>query len=166
MSIYFTSEGDKMNIYRGKVEDARGKVAIVVSQYNDYVTNRLLSGALEALKDQGVSPEDTDLVYVPGVLEMPLLVKTLLDQESYVAVICLGAVIRHEKFSTHFVTDEATGQLTQLSLDYKCPVINGILVTNTTSDAFDQSGVDHGNSGYQFAVTALEMASLMSKVRA
>lgn len=153
-----------MKSIRGKLDVNELNVAVVLSQYNDYVTNRLLVGALEGFKDQGVGADSIDVVYVPGVLEMPLISKQLIEKKAYDAIVCLGAIIKHEKFSTHFISDEATDKLTQLSMDKNIPIVNGILMTNNTTDAFSQSDITHGNHGYQFALTAIEMVSLIRQM--
>ncbi|HLQ75484.1 MAG TPA: 6,7-dimethyl-8-ribityllumazine synthase [Alloiococcus sp.] len=153
-----------MKTYKGKLDLNQLKVAIVISQYNDYVTNRLLVGALEGFKDQGFVADSIDVVYVPGVLEMPLISKQLIKKEEYDVIVCLGAVIKHEKFSTDFISNETMNKLTQLSIDTNMPIINGILMTQSTTDAFSQSDITHGNYGYQYAITAIEMVSLMQKV--
>lgn len=153
-----------MKTYRGKLDVKDLKVAIVLSQYNDYVTNRLLVGALEGFKDQGFDASSIDVVYVPGVLEMPMIASKLADKEEYDAIVCLGAIIKHEKFSTNFISNEAIDKLTQLSMDRQLPIVNGILMTNSTTDAFSQSDISHGNHGYQFAITAIEMVSLIRQM--
>lgn len=153
-----------MKKLRGQLDVKELKVAIVLSQYNDYVTNRLLVGALKGFKDQGFKAESIDVVYVPGVLEMPPVTKRLIEKDIYDAVICLGMLIKHEKFSTEFIPNEATNKLTQLSLDTNIPIVNGILVTHSTTDAFSQSDITHGNQGYQFAMTAIEMVSLFRQL--
>lgn len=153
-----------MNTYKGKLDLDQLKVAIVISQYNDYVTNRLLVGALEGFKDQGFVADSIDVIYVPGVLEMPFIAKQLCDKEIYDAVVCLGAVIRHEKFNTDYLSKETMDKLSQLSMEANVPIISGILMTSTTTDAFSQSDITHGNYGYQYALTAIEMVSLVRKI--
>jgi 6,7-dimethyl-8-ribityllumazine synthase len=147
--------------------DARGlKFAIVVSRFNSVITERLLSGALDALIRCGANPGDVEIVRVPGSWEMPVTVKTLAGQKRHDAVIALGAVIRGDTPHFDYVAGQAASGLAQAALETDIPVAFGVLTTNTVEQAMDRAGLKSGNKGFDAAMTAIEMASLLRKLRA
>jgi 6,7-dimethyl-8-ribityllumazine synthase len=146
--------------------DAKGlRFAIVVSRFNSFITERLISGALDALHRSGASDDNIELVRVPGSWEMPVTVSALLEQERHDAIICLGAVIRGETPHFDYVAGEAAKGLAQASMASGVPVAFGVLTTNTLDQAIDRAGAKGGNKGFEAAMTAIEMANLLRQLR-
>jgi len=146
--------------------DARGlKFAIVVARFNSLITDRLLAGALDALTRTGCNSGDIDVVKVPGSWEMPLTVKTLAGRKRYDAIIALGAVIRGETPHFDYVAGEAAGGLARVSVETGVPVAFGVLTTENVEQAMDRAGAKSGNKGFDAAMTAIEMATLLRRLR-
>jgi 6,7-dimethyl-8-ribityllumazine synthase len=145
--------------------DASGlKFAVVVARFNSSITDRLLAGALDALKRSGASAESIEIVKVPGSWELPLTAKVLAATNRYAAIIALGAVIRGE--TPHFdqVANQASSGLAAVALETRVPVAFGVLTTNTVEQAIDRAGGKSGNKGYDAAITAIEMADLIRRL--
>jgi len=146
--------------------DAKGlRFAIVVSRFNSFITERLISGALDALHRSGALDDNIELIRVPGSWEMPVTVSALLSQKRHDAIICLGAVIRGETPHFDYVAGEAAKGLAQASLASGVPVAFGVLTTNTLDQAIDRAGAKGGNKGFEAAMTAIEMANLLREIR-
>jgi len=146
--------------------DARGlKFAIVVARFNSLITDRLLAGAIDALTRTGCNPGDIDVVKVPGSWEMPLTVKALAARKRYDAIIALGAVIRGETPHFDYVAGEAAGGLARVALETGVPVAFGVLTTENVAQAMDRAGAKSGNKGFDAAMTAIEMATLLRRLR-
>jgi 6,7-dimethyl-8-ribityllumazine synthase len=141
------------------------KFAIVVARFNSFITDRLLAGAEDALKRSGAKPEDVEIVKVPGAWELPLAAKALSGSKRHDAIIALGAVIRGE--TPHFdqVANQASSGLAAVQLESGIPVAFGVLTTNTVEQAIDRAGGKSGNKGYDAAITAIEMADLIRRLR-
>lgn len=137
------------------------KVAIAVSRFNQYVTERLLEGALDAFRRNGGNPEDADVVRVPGAFELPLVVKKLAASGRYDAVVALAAVIRGATAHFEYVSSAATSGLTTVALETGVPVGFGVLTTDTLEQAVDRAGAKAGNKGAEALLTAVEMANLL-----
>jgi 6,7-dimethyl-8-ribityllumazine synthase len=147
--------------------DARGlRFAIVVARFNSAITERLLAGALDALERCGGSPDDVEVIRVPGSWEMPVTVKTIAGQRRHDAVIALGAVIRGDTPHFDYVAGQAASGLAQAAVDADLPVAFGVLTTNTVEQAMDRAGLKSGNKGFDAAMTAIEMANLLRQLRA
>lgn len=136
------------------------KIAIVVSRFNEFVTTRLLDGAVDGLTRTGVADEDITVVRVPGAFEIPLAAKQLATSGTYQAVVCLGAVIRGETPHFEYISSEAARGIAQASLESNVPVIFGVITTETVEQAMERSGTKDGNRGFEAALAAVEMASL------
>ena len=146
--------------------DARGlKFAIVVARFNSFITDRLLEGAIDALTRTGCNPADIDVVKVPGSWEMPLTVKTLAAQKKHDAIIALGAVIRGETPHFDYVAGEAASGLARVAAEAGVPVAFGVLTTENVEQAIDRAGAKSGNKGFDAAMTAIEMATLLRRLR-
>jgi len=151
-------------IIQGKL-DARGsRFAIVISRFNSLISDRLLSGALDALERHGAAPDDISVVWVPGSFEIPSIAKKLASSQKYEAVICLGALIRGETPHFEYLSSAVTKELGQIGLDAGIPVINGVLTCNTMEQAVDRAGLKTGNKGFDASVTAIEMIELMKQL--
>jgi 6,7-dimethyl-8-ribityllumazine synthase len=151
-------------VFEGQLGGVDGKYAIVVSRYNDNITSKLLEGAVETLKSHGIPDESIDVAWVPGAWEIPLIAERLAENESYAAVICLGAVIKGETTHDEHINRQVSASLGQLSLDTGLPVVFGILTFNRMEQAFHRAGGNVGNKGVECAEAALRMVSLLSKL--
>jgi 6,7-dimethyl-8-ribityllumazine synthase len=142
------------------------RIGVVVARFNQYVTRRLLEGALEALRLHQVREEDITVVWVPGAFEVPLAARQMAASGQYHAVVCLGAVIRGDTPHFDYVAAEAAKGVSSAALTTGVPVIFGILTTNDSQQAIDRAGGKMGNKGYDSALAALEMASVTSQLQA
>jgi 6,7-dimethyl-8-ribityllumazine synthase len=136
------------------------KFAIAVSRFNDFITGRLLDGAVDALIRSGAEDADITVIKVPGAFEIPMAAKKLADQDQYDAVICLGAVIRGATTHYDYVCAEVSKGIAAVSLEAGIPVIFGILTTETIEQAIERAGTKAGNKGFDAALAAIEMANL------
>ena len=144
---------------------AEGKrFGIVASRFNDFITDRLVGGAVDALTRSGAADEDIDIVKVPGAFEIPMVALKMAQSKKYDAVICLGAVIRGATSHYDVVCAEASKGIAQASMATGLPVIFGILTTDTIEQAIERAGTKAGNKGWDCAVAAVEMANLMETV--
>jgi 6,7-dimethyl-8-ribityllumazine synthase len=152
-------------VFEGQL-DARGlQFALLVSRFNSFVTERLLAGALDALQRSGAAEDGIEIVRVPGSWEMPAAAAVLARQQRFDAIICLGAVIRGETPHFDYIAAEAAKGLAQVSMETGVPVAFGVLTTNTLEQAIDRAGAKGGNKGFEAAMTAVEMANLLRKLR-
>ncbi|MGE7765246.1 6,7-dimethyl-8-ribityllumazine synthase [Peribacillus sp. NPDC096540] len=135
-------------------------VGIVVGRFNEFITSKLLGGALDGLKRHGVDENDVDIAWVPGAFELPLIAKKLVNTGKYDAVIGLGTVIRGATSHYDYVCNEAAKGMAAVSLDTGVPVIFGLLTTENIEQAIERAGTKSGNKGYEAAVSAIEMANL------
>ena len=149
------------NIIEGKLQADGKKFGIVVSRFNNFISDRLLEGALDALIRSGAAEDDIDIVKVPGAFEIPLLSQKMAEKGKYDAVICLGAVIRGATPHFDYVSSEATKGIANVSLQHGIPVILGILTTDTIEQAIERAGTKAGNKGWESAIAAVEMANLI-----
>lgn len=134
---------------------------VVVSRFNGFITERLLRGALDTLKAHGVREEDVSVAYVPGAFELPLIAKKMAESRKYHAVLCLGAVIRGETPHFDYVATNTSRGILQAGMETGVPVIFGVLTTNTVEQARNRAGEQLGNRGADFALAAIEMATLL-----
>ena len=144
---------------------AKGKTfALVVSRFNDFITERLVGGAVDALVRCGAKDEDIDVVKVPGAFEIPLIAKKMSQKKKYDAVICLGAVIRGATPHFDYVSAEVSKGIAVVSIESEIPVIFGIITTDTLEQAIERAGTKSGNKGFSAAMAAVEMANLLEAV--
>jgi 6,7-dimethyl-8-ribityllumazine synthase len=149
------------NVIEGRLLGEGKKFALIASRFNDFITDKLVGGALDALVRSGVDDDDIDLLKVPGAFEIPLVAKKAVATGKYDAVICLGAVIRGSTSHYDYVCAEASKGIAQVSMDSGIPVIFGIITTDTIEQAIERAGTKAGNKGWSAAISALEMANLM-----
>jgi len=140
------------------------KFGIVAARFNDFITSRLLDGALDALRRHGASDGDIEVVRVPGAYEIPLAAKMMAQAKKYHAVICLGAVIRGATPHFEYVSAEVSKGVAAVSLDAGVPVIFGVLTTDTIEQAIERAGTKSGNKGWDAALSAIEMANVMKQM--
>ena len=133
------------------------RIGIVVSEWNDQVTDALLSGAVDILKSQGIKHDNLIIKYVPGSYELSLGAQFLASEKKIDAVICLGCVIQGETRHFDFICDAVANGITNVSLKYNKPVVFGVLTTDTVQQALDRAGGKHGNKGEDAALTAIKM---------
>jgi 6,7-dimethyl-8-ribityllumazine synthase len=141
------------------------RFAIVVSRFNSFVTEPLLTGALDALKQHGADEKQIDVIRVPGAWEMPVTVRTIAAHSKPDAIICLGAVIRGDTPHFDYVAGEAARGIADASAESGIPMAFGLLTTNTEQQAIERAGGIQGNKGFDAALTAIEMANLLLKLR-
>ncbi len=160
-----TSEMESgIKTWEGDLSAAGLRFAIVLARFNSFITDRLLAGCLDALRRSGARMEDVELVKVPGSWEMPIVVRELAKQKRFDAIICLGAVIRGDTPHFDYVAGQAASGLAQIAAETGVPVAFGVLTTNTVEQAVDRAGAKSGNKGFDAAMTAIEMASLLRKI--
>ena len=155
-----------METLRGKISGKDIKVAIVLSLFNEFIGQKLLDGALKSLKENKVNENNIDIVKVPGAFEIPLTADKLASLKKYDTILCLGAVIRGETPHFDYVAEAASTGILQVSLKYGLPIAFGVLTTNNVEQAVERAGGKHGNKGYDIAITALEMADLIKRIKA
>lgn len=150
---------------QGKLDGTGKKIAIVVSRFNHFVTERLLAGALDRLSRFGAEEHSIDVVWVPGAFEIPLVAKTLAESGRFDGLLCLGAVIRGDTPHFDYVCSESAKGISQVMLSSALPVINGILTTNTVEQAIERAGLKSGNKGAECAEALVEMISVLKQIR-
>ena len=145
---------------------AKGKrFGIIVSRFNDFITDRLVGGAVDALTRSGAEDADIDIVKVPGAFEIPMVAQRMAKSGKYHAVVCLGAVIRGATSHYDYVCAEASKGIAQVGMETQIPVIFGIVTTDTIEQAVERAGTKAGNKGWSAAVSAIEMANLMEVLK-
>jgi 6,7-dimethyl-8-ribityllumazine synthase len=145
--------------------DARGRrFAVVASSFNELVVGKLVEGALACFRAHGISEDDLVVAWVPGAFELPLVAQKLAETELYDAVVCLGAVIRGETPHFEYVAGQAAQGIQQVSLESGLPVAFGVLTTDTIEQALDRAGGKHGNKGWDAAMAAMQMASVLDQI--
>ncbi|MBA4250437.1 MAG: 6,7-dimethyl-8-ribityllumazine synthase [Chlorobiaceae bacterium] len=140
------------------------KFAIVTSRFNDFITNKLVDGALECLKKHSVESENIVLVKVPGSFEIPLAAEKLASQKKYDAIICLGALIRGATPHFDYIASEVTKGIAAVSMKHCIPVTFGVLTTENIEQAIERAGTKAGNKGWDAALSAIEMANLLKAI--
>ena len=153
-----------MKILEGKLTEYNIRIAIVASRFNEFITSRLLSGALDGLKRHDVKEENIHVAWVPGAFEIPLIASRLAASKNYDAVICLGAVIRGSTSHYDYVCNEVSKGIASVSLSTGVPVMFGVLTTENIEQAIERAGSKAGNKGYDCALGAMEMVSLMRQI--
>jgi 6,7-dimethyl-8-ribityllumazine synthase len=151
-----------MAVFEGDLSGAGLRVAVVASRFNDTITQRLVEGATDGLRRHGVDPESIDLAWAPGAFELPFVASRLARSGRYDAVITLGAVIRGATGHYDFVAGQCAACVQRASLDTDVPIVFGVLTTDTIEQAVERSGTKAGNKGFEAAITAIEMANLLS----
>lgn len=158
-------EGTEANYIEGNLTAAGRSFAMVASRFNDFVVKALLEGALDAVRRHGGDVESVDVVWVPGSYEIPVTARELARSGRYDAVICLGAVIRGSTAHFDYVAGGVAGGISSVALETGLPVIFGVITTETIEQAIERAGTKMGNKGFEAAVSAIEMADLMTKIK-
>ena len=152
-------------VLEGKIDGKGRKFGIVVSRFNSFISERLLDGCLDGLHRHGVDDSDITIARVPGALEIPLMVKKLIDRGGFDALIALGTVIRGATAHFDYVAAESAKGVAQITLETGVPVINGIITTETIEQAIERAGSKVGNKGWDAALAALEMVDLSRQLK-
>ena len=150
-----------MKVFEGKLVAENIKIGIVAARFNEFITSKLLSGAIDSLKRENVKEDGIDIAWVPGAFEIPLIASKMAKSRKYDAVICLGAVIRGSTSHYDYVCSEVSKGIAQISLDSEVPVMFGVLTTDTIEQAIERAGTKAGNKGSECAQGAIEMVNLI-----
>ncbi|MCP4670621.1 MAG: 6,7-dimethyl-8-ribityllumazine synthase [Desulfobacula sp.] len=152
------------NIIEADLQAKGKKFGIIVSRFNDFITGKLVDGALDALTRSGAKDDDITILKVPGAFEIPLAAKMMAGQKKYDAIICIGAVIRGATTHYDYVCAEVSKGIASVSLDTGIPVMFGIVTTETIEQAIERAGTKAGNKGFDVALGAIEMANLSNRL--
>jgi len=155
----------KMKEFQGQLVSKGFKYALIVSRFNNFITDKLLDGAKDALMRSGAKEEEIEVVRVPGAFEIPLVAKRLLLKKKYQAVICLAAIIRGETPHFDFIASEVSKGIAQLNLEFTQPVTYGIITADNTDQAIERAGNKMGNKGFQAAQSAIELLNLFADAK-
>ena len=150
-----------MRVLEGKVVAQGIRVGIVAARFNEFITSKLVGGALDGLKRHDVKEEDIDVAWVPGAFESPLIASKMAKSKKYDAVICVGAVIRGSTSHYDYVCSEVSKGIANVSLNSDIPVMFGVLTTDNIEQAIERAGSKAGNKGYECATGAIEMVNLI-----
>ncbi len=155
-----------MKTFEGKLVSGGIKIGIVAARFNEFITGRLLSGALDGLKRHEVGEDDIEIAWVPGAFEIPLIASKMAKSGKYDAVICLGAVIRGSTTHYDYVCNEVSKGIAHISLNSDIPVMFGVLTTENIEQAIERAGAKAGNKGFDCAAGAIEMVNLIREIEA
>ena len=153
-----------MNVFEGKVVSENIKIGIVAARFNEFITSKLLGGALDGLKRHNVNENDIDVAWVPGAFEIPLIAKKMANSGKYDAVIFLGAVIRGSTSHYDYVCNEVSKGIAAVSMNSDIPVMFGVITTENIEQAIERAGTKAGNKGYDCALGAIEMVNLIREM--
>ncbi len=149
---------------KGKVTAGKGKYAIVVSRFNEFVTSKLLAGAIDCLQRHDVADDQISVVWVPGACEITIAAKKLAESGKYVAVLCLGAVIRGQTGHYDYICQQVSRGIGQINYESGVPTVFGVLTCDTLEQAIDRAGTKMGNAGADAAMTAMETADVLKQI--
>ena len=150
---------------KGQITAGKGNYAIVVSRFNEFITSKLLGGAIDCLQRHGAADEQICVVWVPGACEITHAAKKLAESGKYVAVLCLGAVIRGQTAHYDYVCQQVVRGVGQINYDCSSPAAFGVLTCETIEQAVERAGTKRGNAGADAALTAMEMADAMEQIK-
>lgn len=155
-----------MKTYEGKLVSEKIKVGIVAARFNEFITSKLVAGAIDGLRRENVEEDDIELAWVPGAFEIPLIASKMAKSRKYDAIICVGAVIRGSTSHYDYVCNEVSKGIAQVSLSSDIPVMFGVLTTDTIEQAIERAGTKAGNKGFECAQGAIEMVNLIRQIEA
>jgi 6,7-dimethyl-8-ribityllumazine synthase len=153
-----------VTVYEGKLSATGKTFGLVISRFNEFITRKLLDGALDCLRRHGAEEERITIAWVPGAFELPLVAKKMAETGRYDAVICLGAVIRGATPHFEYVAGESAKGIASVTLTTGTPVIYGVVTADTIEQAVERAGTKAGNRGWDAALSAIEMADLLSHI--
>lgn len=149
---------------KGQLTAGRGDYAIVVSRFNEFITSKLVGGAIDCLSRHGAGEDQITVVWVPGACEIPMAAKKLVDSEKYAAVICLGAVIRGQTSHYDYVCQQVVRGIGQINMQGRIPAVFGVLTCESLEQALERAGTKRGNAGADAAMTAMEMVNVIEQL--
>lgn len=155
-----------MRTFEGKLVAKDMKIGIVVARFNEFITSKLLGGAMDGLIRHNISEENIDVAWVPGAFEIPLIASKMAAIKKYDAVLCLGAVIRGSTSHYDYVCNEVSKGIASISLESGIPVMFGVITTENIEQAIERAGTKAGNKGFDCAVSAVEMVNLIREIQA
>lgn len=153
-----------MKKLEGKMISNGIKIGIVAARFNEFITSKLVDGAIDGLVRHDVKEKDIEVAWVPGAFEIPLIAAKMAKSEKYDAIICLGAVIRGSTSHYDYVCNEASKGISAVSLKYDLPVMFGVITTENIEQAIERAGTKAGNKGYDCALGAIEMVNLIKEI--
>lgn len=153
-----------MKTYEGKLVSKEIRIGIVAARFNEFITSKLLGGAIDALTRHEVKEDDIEIAWVPGAFEIPLIASKMAKSKKYDAIICLGTVIRGSTTHYDYVCSEVSKGIANVSLKSDIPVMFGVLTTETIEQAIERAGTKAGNKGFDCAVGAIEMVNLIREI--
>lgn len=153
-----------MKIHEGELRADSLRFAIIVSRFNDFITQKLLDGAIDALIRHGARDEDIEIIKVPGSFEIPLIAKKIANKNSHDAIICLGTIIRGATPHFDYIASETAKGIAITSLETGIPIAFGVITADTIEQAIERAGTKSGNKGWDAAIVAIEMAQLLRKL--
>ena len=155
-----------MKLYEGKLVSKDIKIGTVAARFNEFITSKLLGGAVDALTRHNVNEDDIEVAWVPGAFEIPLIASKMAKSNKYDAIICLGAVIRGNTTHYDYVCSEVSKGIAHVSLNSDIPVMFGVVTTENIEQAIERAGTKAGNKGFDCAVGAIEMVNLIREIEA
>jgi 6,7-dimethyl-8-ribityllumazine synthase len=153
-----------MKIIEGELQAKGLRFGIIVSRFNDFITNKLLDGALDVLLRHGAKEEDIDIIKVPGSFEIPVVARRLALKGTYNALICLGTIIRGATPHFEYIAAEVSKGIASASMETGLPIAFGIITSDTIEQAIERAGTKSGNKGWDAAITAIEMSQILKKL--
>lgn len=153
-----------MKVIEGELQAKGLRFGIILSRFNDFITSRLLDGALDALIRHGADDKDIEVIKVPGSFEIPMVAKRLANKGAYNAIICLGTIIRGSTPHFEYVAAEVSKGIASASMETGVPISFGIITSDTIEQAIERAGSKSGNKGWDAAMTAIEMAQVLKKI--
>lgn len=153
-----------MKVYEGNLVSENMRIGIVAARFNEFITSKLVGGAMDALKRHSVEEQDVSIAWVPGAFEIPLIASQMAKSGKYDAIICLGAVIRGSTSHYDYVCSEVSKGIASVSLEHHIPVMFGVVTTENIEQAIERAGTKAGNKGFDAAVSAIEMVNLMRQI--
>lgn len=154
-----------MKKYEGNLDAKKLKIGIVVSRYNDFITSKLLDGALDCLHRHQCEDDNINIAWVPGAFEIPSAVKIMAESKKYNAIVCLGAVIKGDSSHNQYIASETIKGVAKISLDFNIPVSFGVITPDSLEQAIERAGTKRGNKGWGAALSAIEMANLFIELK-
>ncbi len=154
-----------MKVVEGELRAEGLRVALVLSRFNSFITERLLNGALDALDRTGADRALVEVVHVPGSFELPLTAKELAATGRYDAVVCLGCILRGDTPHFEYISTEVSRGIAAAALETRVPIIFGVLTCDTLEQAIDRAGAKSGNKGFEYGMAAVEMGNLFRHIR-
>ncbi len=154
-----------MKKFEGKLDATNLKIGILVSRFNEFITSKLLDGAIDCLKRHNCQEENIEIAWVPGAFEMPTAIKVMANSKKYNALICLGAIIKGDTSHNQYIANETIKGVSKISLDFGIPIAFGVITPDNLEQAIERAGTRKGNKGWEAALSAIEMANLIGQLK-